>query len=245
MTDQTIIPETKTPEPSTIVASEKSTHIVDSFLMPPLEKHPDPETTSLSLITIPGTMFTYVARTADWVDKIGKLVFWLQPETCFPVDRPEFASYSDLKGRVKARRIRGVVSYGILVLAPDNCGLKPGDNACEFLGCSHWDPTESPKQKNNKGFSLPSGEIASAPSGVFPKYDVDSMMRFSACFVQDEEVYVTEKLEGENSRFTFVGGTMHCGSRNEWKREFNQAPNITLETLTEKVGEEKAKIIFE
>jgi RNA ligase (TIGR02306 family) len=229
---------------STIVAEEKSTHWVDVFKMPPLEKHPDPEVNSLSIIKIPETEFTYVAKTADWIDKIGKLVFWLQPETVFPVERPEFASYVDLKGRVKAKKLRGVISYGILVLAPDNCNLQPGDNASEFLGCSHWDPNESPKHGNNKGFKLPSGEVASPPQGVYPKYDVDSMLRYSKCFTPGEEVYLTEKLEGENMRVTFVDGVMHCGSRNEWKREFTQAPNISLETLTEKVGGVKAKEIF-
>lgn len=224
---------------STIIASEKSTHFVETFVLGAPKRHENADT--LSLFSIGDTAYVYVAKTEDWVDKIGTLVCWVPPDSIVDLSRPEF-SFLD-KPRVRAKRIRGVVSYGLLIPAPKDSGLKPGDNGANILNITHYDPEES-TSRNTKGFSLPSGEVASPPTGVFPKYDVDAFLKYHRVFIDNEEVFVTEKLHGANSRFCFVDGTIHCGSRNEWKKEFTQAPNITLEALTEKLGSEKAIEVF-
>jgi RNA ligase (TIGR02306 family) len=74
------------------------------------------------------------------------------------------------------------------------------------LGCTHWEPP-------------PSGDGLDAPA---PKvdavhYDVESMRRFSEIIKPGEPVEISEKINGENSRFVFVDGTLHVGSHTRWK----------------------------
>lgn len=176
---------------STIVAAEKSTHMVETFVLEPLIKHPNAD--SLSVIKITGTDYTYVGRTEDWKDHVGKLVCWVPPDSIVDVARPEFAFLSKEGARVRAKKLRGITSYGVLVLAPE--GLRAGDNAAEVLGVKHYDPETS--SKNSKDFGLAPGEVASPPKGVYPKYDVDSFLKYARKVFKDgETVYVSEKLHG-------------------------------------------------
>ena len=91
------------------------------------------------------------------------------------------------------------------------------------------------------------GEVAKPPSGHFPKYDVDAFPAYGRkIFVEGEPVILTEKIHGCNSRYVFKDGIMHCGSRGEWKKEWSEAPKLTLEDLIKKTGsEEKAKEIYD
>jgi len=235
-------------EDSTIVADEKSTHIVETFILGSLVKHHNAD--SLSVIKIGDTDYTYVGRTEDWHDKVGKVVAWVPPDSCVDTKRPEFTFLGD-KSRVRARNIRGVNSYGVLVLAPE--GIKPGENAALLLGVTHYDPETHQAEvktnsKNAKAFALIPGEVASPPKGVFPKYDIDAFLKYAKkCFKDGETVYVTEKIHGSSSRFTFKDNEMYCGSRNEWKKEYSTAPNISLEDLTTKMdgNAEKAKEVYQ
>lgn len=223
---------------STIVAKEKSTHTVEVFYLPEMVKHFNAD--ALSVCVIPGTSYTYVARTEDWVNKVGCLVAWLCPQTVVDVKRPEFAFLGEKGSRIKAKKLRGVVSYGLLIPLPENCGLKPGDNAAGYLGATHYDPeisqlTDKNGKKNN--FFM-GGETAKAPRGIYPQYDVDAGMKYaSKVMVNNELVYISEKIHGANSSFCYQDGEMHCRSHYEWKREFTSPPKITLEELTVKVGD--------
>lgn len=243
-------------EESTLVGP-KSTHVVETFILGPLRPHPAADT--LSLATISDTDFSYVAKTADWADKVGRLVCWVPPDSVVDLKRPEF-NFLD-KPRVRAKKLRGIVSYGLLVLAPE--GLKPGDNAAEALGVEHYDAEVAAienKGDKKSGVNMAPGEAGSAPDGHYPVYDVDSGLKWARkVFVEGEPVVVTEKIHGANSRYVFVLhqqegpvvqdifiGQQFCGSRNMWKREFTTPPKITIEELTEKVGDpERAKAIYE
>lgn len=229
---------------STIVAAEKSTHMVEVFFLPEMVKHFNAD--SLSVLKIPGTDYTYVARTEDWINLKNCLAAWVPPDSVIDIKRPEFSFLE--KERVKARKIRGIVSYGLLIPLPADCGLKPGDNAAEFLNVKHYDPEEAQvKAKTNKHGLITNGDVAKAPSGIYPKYDVDNFLKYGRkVFQEGETVYLSEKLHGQNSKFVFKDGTMYCGSREQWKKEFTQPPKITLEELTQNIGGAvKAKEIYD
>lgn len=223
---------------STLTSKVKSTHVVETFVLPPLVSHPNADL--LSIAKIAETDFTYVAATKDWSDHINKLVCWIPPDSIVDSSRKEFAFLGNGGPvRVRAKKIRGINSYGILVLAPE--GLKPGDNASEVLGVTHYDPEilqqveniKNPKKKNMSPI-----ESTTPPSGDFPKYDVDAFLRYSKkVFKEGEIVVVTEKIHGANAKYTFKDGIMYCGSREEWKSEFSSAPKITLEELTANIGD--------
>lgn len=242
---------------STIVATEKSTHKVEVFVLSELKKHEGADT--LILIKIGDTDYSYVGKTEDWKDRVGKNVAWIPPDSLVDTRRPEFAflmseakyDENSNKGgfyaRIKAKKLRGVVSYGLMV--PYEIG---SGEATEILGIKHY---EAPLD-NSGGKGNVSGEDAEAPSGSFPKYDVDAFLKYGRnVFSVGEPVFVTEKIHGANARYVFTNkidkdgvaiGTMNCGSRNLWKKEFSSPPNLTLDELKARIGDDvKAQEVFD
>lgn len=223
---------------STIVESEKSTHKVETFLLKEMSRHPNADT--LSIIKIEGTDYTYVAKTEEWAPHIGKIVAWIPPDSVVKTERKEF-SFLGNKSRVKAKKIRGIVSYGLLVIAPD--GVVVGEDAAKILEVSHYEPEIKGQPKP---YAVGS-DVASAPPGVYFKYDVDAFLKYGRkVFTPGEPIYVTEKIHGANGRYVFLGGQMHCSSRTEWKKEFTTPPNLTLADLLTKISDPaKAQTVYE
>lgn len=62
------------------------------------------------------------------------------------------------------------------------------------------------------------GSIPVQPPEIrVPEYDVDSMYRYSNCFVPGEMVVVTEKIHGMNARYVWSKGKLHCGGHYTWR----------------------------
>lgn len=169
-----------------------------------LEKHPNAD--SLSIVHIYG--YTVVVRTADWEGKaIGAYV---PPDSIVDSARAQFAFLKDHE-HVKARKFRGILSFGLLTTAPD--GSRIGDDVAEALGVTHYDPPIATQGKAG-------GEAEQPPSAYVPIYDLEAFKRYAArVFEPGEPVVVTEKIHGANARFMFDGERMRCGSRTEWKKE--------------------------
>lgn len=164
---------------------------------------PHPNADSLSIVKV-FDGYTACVRTADWQD--GMLGAYIPPDSVVDTTRPEFSFLGEHR-RIKVKKLRGVVSMGLLIHAP--AGAQIGDDVAEHFGVKHYDPP----MPISSG-----GEVAKAPSGIRPCYDVESLRRYAAAFVPGEPVWVTEKIHGANARFCFSDGEMHCGSRTEWKR---------------------------
>lgn len=241
-------------EQSTIVAEEKSTHSVETFTLEQLLPHDNADT--LSIIKISDTDYTYIAKTEEWLPHIGKKLFWCPPDSLvnttlapfhFLVVDAKFDKDSNkVSGgnyaRVRAKKLRGVNSYGILGVVPEEYLNHP--NLAKALDIQHFEPQiEAAKGSNLKT----GGEVASPPAGTYPKYDVDAFLKYARkVFVPDELVCIVEKIHGANSRYIYKDGKLHCGSRTEWKKEFPSPPKLTIEELITKVGsEERAKEIYE
>ena len=144
----------------------------------------------------------------------GDLAAYIPPDSVVDVTRPEFAFLA--KGtktshRVRCVKLRGVQSYGLLMKAPE--GANVGDDVAEHFGVQHYEP-------EMRG-ACTGGEAESAPDRLahLSRYDVDSMRRYAKVFQPGEEVCVTEKIHGANSRYCFWDGRMWCGSRSQWKRQ--------------------------
>ena len=243
-------------ENSTISVDGKSTHQCEvfDFDFSKTEKHPDADV--LNTFSIPETCYTYVLNINDWKDYKGK-VAWICPDTLVNVLKPEFNflidqakydkdSYTGTGGsyyRVKAKKIRGVVSYGLLVKIGDEVALAGKEAVWNSLGLYHYEAPVNVgetlvvgKEKINIG----SNEIAKAPEGINPPYyDLDAFQKYSRLFIDNEPVTVTQKLEGENAFYVYKNGEYHCRSRNCWKKEFSSCPGFTVESLIEAGCEEK------
>ncbi len=93
------------------------------------------------------------------------------------------------KNRVKALRLRGCLSQGILYSAvPD--GATPGDDVAELLGITKYEPAVPASM---------TGEMVSL-FGVPIRYDIENFKAFPDVLCEGEEVEMTEKAHG-----TFCG----------------------------------------
>jgi RNA ligase (TIGR02306 family) len=216
---------------------EKSTHKVEVV---PVQLTPHPNADKLSIIPVWG--YTYCGTTTEWQDK--KLGAFCPPDSLVPVDRPEFdflapkAKFNEHSqkigpgerayARIRAKRLRGVVSYGLMVAPPE--GAIEGSDVTEALEVKHY---EEPIANEAKGRS--SNQATTGPAAVYsPKYDLDSFQRYAKqMFTEGEPVIATEKIHGENGRWLFHDGKFYCGSRTEWKAEYAKV-NISEEELRNK-----------
>lgn len=167
-----------------------------------LEPHPNADKLSLVMVG----EFQCAVRTDDWKD--GDLAIYIPPDSIVP-QTEEFA-FLGKHLRIKARKLRGEWSVGLLI--PASPDAKVGDDYMERLGIVHYEP------KVHGNFTT-GGDDIEAPHGFFPKYDVINFRKYANRFTEGEEVIVTEKTHGANARFTCVDDEIFCGSRKWWKKE--------------------------
>jgi RNA ligase (TIGR02306 family) len=226
----------------------KSTHAVPVFKFDfaDTKKHPDVEVERLAVYVIPDTSYSYVLNIEDWKDYNG-FVAWVPPDNLVDVTKPQFtflAQQKLIKGKalIRAKNIRGVVSYGILAKVD-----KFEEDARETLGVEHYQPEESELGKDDDVKFH--NESVKAPQGVenIGKYDVEAGLKYaSKMFVEGEPVVVTQKCHGQNFRVFFDGENIHVGSRSLWKKEFLESSKLSVDDLVAKgVDKEKAEKIIE
>jgi len=103
----------------------------------PVVLEPHPNADRLSIVKIYGGGYQVVVRTEDWIGKDRGV--YIPPDNVVP-DTPEFAFLKDER-RIKARRLRGQWSAGLLVPAPP--GAQIGEDMTQVLGIVHYEPPES------------------------------------------------------------------------------------------------------
>lgn len=210
-----------------------------------LEKHPAAD--RLSVARVFG--YSCCVNTEQWAGHTKAA--YIPPDSLVDVSRPEFAflapkANADGKVRIKAMKLRGVLSFGLLVPVPEDA--KIGDDLADYFGVTHYDPPMKGASNPNRGGLFASGEVDSGPNIVAPKYDLESGRRYAAkVFQHGEMVYITEKLHGANARYCYFDGKMYCGSRTEWKKEYPSYDHVTVESLlaTGKVAADKAQEIVD
>jgi RNA ligase (TIGR02306 family) len=198
-----------------------STHRVEVFEITELEKHPNAD--SLSIAYCAG--YQVVVRTADW--RLGALGAYVPPDSLVPVDRPEFSFLDAGRGRtyerVRVAKLRGELSMGLLVPAPE--GSLPGDNVAEALGVVPY----VSKQEQKEMFG---GESVAPPPGIWLKYDLENFHRYADdIFYEGEEIIATEKIHGANAKFTATYELPEDGvepSELPWRTDFTRWATKTL-----------------
>jgi RNA ligase (TIGR02306 family) len=186
-------------------------------------RHPNADT--LSITNIEGCPVIF--RTDDL--QRGDLAVYIPVDSVVPIDTPAFnflaKSPEDLgKGktvRVKARRLRGIFSMGLLIPAkdlplPGAPELHVGEDYGAFLGVVKYEEPDDSIGMNTGNRRDP---------GILPVYDLEPYRKHKGVLVPGEEVVVYEKLHGCNGRAGFVppdGVTDHAreftvGSHNTWK----------------------------
>ena len=153
--------------------------------------------------------------------KVGDLAVYIPVESLVPMDRPQFQGLGIKTDkallRVKAVRLRGTYSEGLLVPIPevafDKGGfLQEGRDMAEAWGITKYEEPELPISVNGK-VTQQARELPWAP-----KYNVESILKNRDAIPEGVGVQVTEKIHGCNGRFVFDGNQLHVGSHNVWKK---------------------------
>ena len=180
-----------------------------------LQKHPNAD--SLSFMSVFGG-YTVCCKTEDW--KGQDKAIYIPPESLVEINRPEFNFLAPLSKNgktvvVKAKKFRGMQSFGLLVPAPKDAVI--GEDYAERLGVTHYEPEFDVKMGGDG--EKPPTELAS-----MSKYDVDTARKYSYVFTEGEEVIGTLKLHGSNSTYSWVDGRIWVKSRSQWLKETDNLP---------------------
>lgn len=151
-----------------------------------VEPHPDPETTALELVRVGG--YLSVVRKGQFRD--GDLAAYIPEASVLPqVLLEELNLVGRLGGaannRVKAIRLRGVLSQGICYTARP--GWAEGQDVARELGVIKWEAPIPP--------SL-SGEVYFAGHQRTIRYDIENVKKYPNLLAEDEQVVMTEKIHG-------------------------------------------------
>jgi RNA ligase (TIGR02306 family) len=147
--------------------------------------------------------------------KPGDRAIYIEPDYTVPTSRSEFAFLAKegrQRHRLKAVRLRGVLSFGLLVPVPtDLADFRIGDCVMDVLGIERYEPPVA-----TGGFDeLPSHEW---PSTYAPKFDVESLQNNTGVVRDGEIVVVTEKIHGANAKYLVENDVFFMGSRTRWLR---------------------------
>ena len=198
---------------------EKSTHICPVVK---LNKRNHENSDNLSLVDIGDTGYVVVINTKEW-EGIDYGVY-IPPDSVVDTTKPEFSFLADGKSntkRIKAKKLRGIISYGLLVPVPADLSMDIIEesifsdyviNCAETFGVEHYEPPF-------EGFSTSGNNVKNPKNYDYSKYDVDSLRGHKNIFEENEPVVYLEKTNGANSRFMYKDNIVYCGSRSFWKAD--------------------------
>ena len=188
-----------------------SEHNVTVVRIGEIEKHDGADT--LAITEVDGR--PVIIRLGEYAT--GDLAVYVPIDSLVPVTEPRFAFLkpnADGMSRIKAMRLRGVFSMGLLV-KPD-ADMAEGDEVRERMGIEVYEPDASRNGGHGPGGKFLSSGAERDP-GILPVYDVESARKFRGVLIEGEEVVLTEKVHGANARFVYWDGRLWCASRNQFK----------------------------
>lgn len=154
--------------------------------------------------------------------RVGDLAVYIPAESIVPMTKPQFKGLGIKTDkelyRVKAVRLRGTYSEGLLVPVPevafDKGGfLNEGRDMAESWGITKYEEPEVSLKMNGTSGTQQARDLPWAP-----KYNVESILKNRDAIPEGVGVQVTEKIHGCNGRFVFADGELHVGSHNVWKK---------------------------
>lgn len=163
-----------------------SSLIVDTCRVDSVRPHPNADRLDIAVIKGWQCVIPKGTRSA------GDLVTYIPIDSVLPLELSDALGVTKYlsKGRVRAARLRGEPSYGVVMDARGDEGF----NAAESLGITKW----LPPVKLVAGDEEPDHPL-------FPKYtDIENLRNFTNVFEDGEEVIATEKIHGTNSRVGMV-----------------------------------------
>jgi len=157
-----------------------------------VEKHPDPEVTKIELVKIGG----YVSIAPIGVFKTNDLAVYIPEASIVPENilielNLVGRLHGSDKNRVKAIKLRGVVSQGLVLQSKE--GWVEGQDVSDLLGITKYEPPIPVAM---------AGEVFN--SGLPTKFDLENYKKFPDTFAETDTVFFTEKLHGTCTIIGFV-----------------------------------------
>mgnify|MGYP001561259182 CR=1 FL=1 len=176
-----------------------STHSIEIIEIGKIVPHPNPEVERMELTFIWGWQCCIGINQF----KTGDKAIYVSPDFLVPLGHPSFSflrkkeNEGKTQERIKVCRLKGAISQGLIINVPDNLNHLPvGTNVINELGIERYEP---PLPKST------GGDFVGGPSGLYtPVFDVKNWQKYNTVFQENEHVYVTEKMHGSSSRFTFA-----------------------------------------
>lgn len=170
-----------------------------------IEKHPNAD--ALSITNVDG--YPVILRTGEFRE--GDLAVYVPVDAIVPAGDERWSFLKDSR-RIKAKRLRGVFSMGLLTAADPS--WPEGFDAREALTIEKYDPDTAAERGSAK---LP-GEHDDDDPRICPVYDIEGLRKYRDVFEAGEEVWISEKIHGQNARFVHDGERLHVGSRTRFKK---------------------------
>lgn len=196
-----------------------STHKIEVLKVEEIRKHENAD--ALEIVPIWG----YQCITRKGQFSVGDLVAYVEPDYMVDVNRPEFCfldTHPENKQpeklvRIRAKKLRGVWSQGLLIPAPTGTAL--GDNVMEILGVKRYEPSIA-------RYSLKGADAEPGPDLNFQvsKYDLENYKKYHRLFKDDDMVIYSTKIHGSSARYVWYNERMYCGSRTLWRKEGESSP---------------------
>lgn len=233
-----------------------------------VEKHPNAD--SLSITQVHGG-YPVIFKTGDY--KTGDLAVYVPVDSIVPDTEqwkwlaPAGASLRDKDRRIKAKRLRGVFSMGLITEAFP--GMREGEDVSKLLGITKYEPdveVESAPVQRQFRQSMPWWKVAFwnivlylglakyfgrkdwTSTGTNPPrlkylpgvYDIEPFRKYGQqWFEPGEVVIVTEKIHGQNASFVHDGKKLHIKSRTRWRRNDPTEKQNTWAAVAEKYDIER------
>ena len=186
----------------------KSDFEVKLIAVGPVTKHANAD--SLSMTEVDGAVVIF--KTGSF--KEGDQAVYVPTDALVPTDKPafEFLKHENrTHHRVKAVRLRGVFSLGLLIPPP------PMVHALEmtlqeYFEIQKYIPPEERAQLEHGAKMAHMKNARKAKGPKLPVYGLDNIRKMSDVLQDGELVCITEKIHGCNFRAVYTGGRLWVGS---------------------------------
>lgn len=173
-----------------------------------IQEHPNADALELTLVN----GYPVIVKKGEY--QPGDTAVYIPVDSLVPLSRPEFRWLSPdadkTTYRIRARRLRGIFSMGLLIPAP--AGLEPGQDVAELFGITKYvsKEEEAAEKAASRAEKVFAGRTADKVK--LPVYGLDAFRRFSSVLKEGEEVVATEKIHGSNFRAVYTKGRLWVGS---------------------------------
>lgn len=163
-----------------------------------LENHPNAD--SLSIANIKDSAWQCIVRTEDFKNKKLGVYIPLDAEVPTQINGEKTQFYfldkkeTGKPHRVKTIRLRGALSQGLLVAAPE--GSKVGDDFTEEWGVTRYEP---PIPVNLRG-----GRLSRQPAAFRKFASAENRKNYPNILKEGEDVIISEKIHGSNLRMSYI-----------------------------------------